>query len=79
MKITTVLENKKLSQKFQNSWGVKSFIRLGLTATKNKLYYKNIVTFYYITKLFKLVLFSLKKIVLLTQYFHNNLIINFTQ
>ena len=36
MKITTVLGHNKLSQKFQNSWGIKSFIRLGLTTTKNK-------------------------------------------
>jgi len=61
MKITTVLGHNKLSQKFQNSGGVKSFIRLGLITTKNKLYCENIVTFYYISSLFKLVLFSLEK------------------
>ena len=61
MKITSILGHNKLPQKFQNSWGVKYFIRLGLIATKNKLYYKNIITFYYISTLFKLVLFSLEK------------------
>ena len=36
MKITTELEHNKLSQKFQNSWVIKSFIGLELTLTKNK-------------------------------------------
>ena len=36
MKITTELEHNNLLQKFQNSWVIKSFIRLELTLTKNK-------------------------------------------
>ena len=47
------------------SWGG----GIGLTTTKNKRYYENIITC--IFRLFKLVLFFLKKIVLLRQYFHN--------
>ena len=30
------LGHNKLSQKFQNSWGIKSFIRLELITIKNK-------------------------------------------
>ena len=68
MKISIILGHNKLSQNFHNNWDIKSFIcenkiiniRLRLTTTKNWVLWKY-VTFYCISRLFKLVLISLEK------------------
>ena len=61
IKITTLLGHNNVSQKFQNNWVIKFFMRVRLATIKNKWYCKNIVTFYYILARFILVLHSLGK------------------